>query len=283
MMINGLTFSDDWVAYILEIRASDEHHVYARVYWMYWPYELPLGTIDGKQKFQGRQPYHGANELIASNHMDIIDVVSVTEPVTVRHWNESDDEEIQDGFYWRQAYDCRNSELLSVELICRCQTPANPDRTLIGFYEQLGTDKPHRTEGSVAREEISEEATHPQSPADAEQRETQPTTDDCSRETQKNFYVKNGIRETLHKTIILTSGSIPSSSTTTALVKGPAKRSRKTNIADFKPYIGLFEASVKMQNGPTAWEINDLRDNVIGSDRTWTENARCLLCGAIID
>lgn len=60
--------NDDWVARILEIRASDEHHVYARVYWMYWPDELPQGTIDGKKVVQGRQPYHGQNELIASNH-----------------------------------------------------------------------------------------------------------------------------------------------------------------------------------------------------------------------
>ena len=59
---------DDWVARILEIRASDEHHVYARVYWMYWPDELPQGTHDGKKTVQGRQPYHGMNELIASNH-----------------------------------------------------------------------------------------------------------------------------------------------------------------------------------------------------------------------
>jgi hypothetical protein len=59
---------DDWVARILEIRASDEHHVYARVYWMYWPDELPAGTQDGKKLVQGRQPYHGLNELIASNH-----------------------------------------------------------------------------------------------------------------------------------------------------------------------------------------------------------------------
>lgn len=59
---------DDWVARILEIRASDEHHVYARVYWMYWPDELPHGTHDGKKTVQGRQQYHGANELIASNH-----------------------------------------------------------------------------------------------------------------------------------------------------------------------------------------------------------------------
>lgn len=61
---------DDWVARILEIRASDEHHVYARVYWMYWPDELPQGSHDGKRTVHGRQPYHGANELIASNHSE---------------------------------------------------------------------------------------------------------------------------------------------------------------------------------------------------------------------
>ena len=60
--------NDDWVARILEIRASDEHHVYARVCWMYWPDELPQGTHAGKKAVQGRQPYHGINELVASNH-----------------------------------------------------------------------------------------------------------------------------------------------------------------------------------------------------------------------
>ena len=59
---------DDWVARILEIRASDEHHVYARVYWMYWPDELPVGTQEGRRTVHGRQSYHGQNELIASNH-----------------------------------------------------------------------------------------------------------------------------------------------------------------------------------------------------------------------
>ncbi|RYC79921.1 hypothetical protein BFJ63_vAg17195 [Fusarium oxysporum f. sp. narcissi] len=57
-----------WVAFILEIRASDDDHVYARVYWMYWPEDLPRGTHDGNKKVQSRQPYHGANEVIASNH-----------------------------------------------------------------------------------------------------------------------------------------------------------------------------------------------------------------------
>lgn len=59
----------EWVARILEIRASDEHHVYARIYWMYYPDELWETTRDANgQLVKGRQPYHGQNELIASNH-----------------------------------------------------------------------------------------------------------------------------------------------------------------------------------------------------------------------
>jgi hypothetical protein len=102
---------DDWVARILEIRASDEHHVYARVYWMYWPDELPQGTHDGRKTVQSRQQYHGMNELIASNHMDIINVVSVTSQAQVKQWYEENDEEIQNALYWRQAFDVRTYEL----------------------------------------------------------------------------------------------------------------------------------------------------------------------------
>ena len=45
---------DNWVAHILEIRASNAHHVYTRVYWIYWPDKLPQGTYDGKKTVQGR-------------------------------------------------------------------------------------------------------------------------------------------------------------------------------------------------------------------------------------
>ena len=67
---------DDWVARILEIRASDEHHVYARVNWMYSPDELPPHTLDGRKNVQGRQSYHGQNELIASNHSTCLSFLS---------------------------------------------------------------------------------------------------------------------------------------------------------------------------------------------------------------
>ncbi|KAJ4296106.1 hypothetical protein N0V88_004808 [Collariella sp. IMI 366227] len=169
---------DDWVARILEIRASDEHHVYARVYWMYWPDELLPGTHDGKKIVQGRQPYHGMNELIASNHMDIINVVSVTSQATVKQWYEENDEEVLNALYWRQAYDVRANELSSVELVCSCNTPGNPDKMLIGCseetckkwmheqcilddalratYKRLGTDKPHLAPVTAKIEEEEE-------------------------------------------------------------------------------------------------------------------------------
>jgi hypothetical protein len=60
--------TDHWVARILEIRALDGQNVFARVFWMYWPDELPAGTIGGRKSVKGRQPYHGEHELIASNH-----------------------------------------------------------------------------------------------------------------------------------------------------------------------------------------------------------------------
>jgi hypothetical protein len=38
-------------------------------------------------------------------------VVSVTMQATVNQWIESDDEDDQTAFYWRQAFDVRNSQL----------------------------------------------------------------------------------------------------------------------------------------------------------------------------
>ncbi len=106
-----------WVAQILEIRALDERHVYARVCWMYSPDELPAG----------RRPYYGKNEIIVSNHrmwatiateafalthaVDIINVLSIVHRAKVSQWIEADDEEIPDGLYWRQAFDCGTSQL----------------------------------------------------------------------------------------------------------------------------------------------------------------------------
>ena len=84
-----------WPAKILEIRALDQAHVYARVYWLYWPDDLP----------SGRENFHGESEVIASNHMDVIDVTTVSEKIQVLHYLESDNiAPPAKGYYWRQTF-----------------------------------------------------------------------------------------------------------------------------------------------------------------------------------
>jgi len=91
-----------WVARVLEIRAVDEAHVYLRVYWLYWPEELP----------GGRQQYHGQKELVASNHMDIIDAMTVSGRAHVKHWMELDEDEELPELYWRQKFDYPSRTLM---------------------------------------------------------------------------------------------------------------------------------------------------------------------------
>ncbi|KAM0540029.1 hypothetical protein ACHAO7_011596 [Fusarium culmorum] len=294
--------SNEWVARILEIRASDEHRVYARVYWMYWPDELPPGTIDRKKTVKGRQPYHGTNELIASNHMDIINVVSVTAPATVNQWIESDDDEIEPALYWRQAYNYITSQLSDNMQMRNSHEPRQEaiecpssecgqwmhhecltHDVLMQVYQRLGTDKPHRTEGAVLNEENAEEAIHPQSPADAEEKEIQPTIDVRSGGTQGNIHVKEVVRETVLEPKSSTPKPTPSKYIIATSAKRLAKNGRKKKAKDYKPYAGLYDADFNMQEGPAAWEIRDLRENVTGGERSWTEKAYCLICSTGIE
>lgn len=88
----------NWIAKILEIRAHAPTHVFLRVYWAYRPEDLP----------EGRQPYHGKDELVVSNHMDIIEALTVTDSAEVSHWEDSPDESKwpkPDELFWRQSFD----------------------------------------------------------------------------------------------------------------------------------------------------------------------------------
>jgi hypothetical protein len=154
---------------------------------------------------------------------------------------------------------------------------------LMQVYERLGTDKPRRTEGAILNKEKAEEATCPLSPTDAEEKETQLTIDVRSGETQDNVHVKEVVRERPLETKNSTPRPTPSKSITAAPAKGSAKNGRKKKTGDYKPYAGLFEANLKMQEGPTAWEIRDLRENVTDGEKSWTEKAYCLICGAGIE
>jgi len=122
-----------WVARILEFRAKSASQVYARSYWLYWPDDLPNCQNKNESKSSGRRPYHGKHELIASNHMDVIDVTTFAGKASVRHWVEEDDNDpAQSDLYWRQTFDHRSGQLSEVRHHCICKSPYNPDKLLVG-------------------------------------------------------------------------------------------------------------------------------------------------------
>ncbi|KAG6042693.1 hypothetical protein E4U17_001270 [Claviceps sp. LM77 group G4] len=314
-----LQSTDYWVARILEVRASDELHVYARVYWMYSPDELPAGTSDGRKTIAGRQPYHGQNELLASNHMDVINVVSVAMKATVHHWIESDDDEVQDALYWRQAFNCRTSQVSSVVLTCKCKTPANPDKTLVGctnlkcgnwlhyecmlhdalmrVYERLGIDKPHKSEKkedpAVKLEHMQENETEiempqqPLTPTETKEQEHTPSVMTfeglkVDSDAVRPAKARKGTPKARTQTPTPTPGP-PNLPSQRNIKSTSTKKSRGKKGRTERPYEGLFEAKLRMTEGPMAWDITDLRPNIQGGDRKWTERAACLVCKHLID
>ncbi|KAI8710814.1 BAH domain-containing protein [Fusarium sp. LHS14.1] len=96
----------DWVAYILEIRAADPYHVFARVYWMYWPEDIPKRVMQRSTRIRGPEIFHQSHELIASNHMDIIDVMSVNGLETVKPVSNSRRTTRRSQLFWKESFDC---------------------------------------------------------------------------------------------------------------------------------------------------------------------------------
>ncbi|KAF2261859.1 hypothetical protein CC78DRAFT_521136 [Lojkania enalia] len=115
-----------WVAKVLHVRAHDPSHVFLLVAWMYRPEDLP----------NGRKPYHGNYELIASNDLQIIDAMTVEEKAPVVYWDEHDDEnESLDPrtLFWRQTIDVQRSRPLLSKLRTHCidNKPCNPDQVTV--------------------------------------------------------------------------------------------------------------------------------------------------------
>ncbi|KAF2001214.1 hypothetical protein P154DRAFT_521930 [Amniculicola lignicola CBS 123094] len=116
----------DWVGKVLEVRGEDMYNVFVRVVWFYRPEDLP----------GGRQPYHGENELIASNETAIIEAATVQGRVVVNHWVEQDNrsERLYDSdLFWRQTYDVTDKKrgLSKLPRHCVDDMPCNPDDGLV--------------------------------------------------------------------------------------------------------------------------------------------------------
>lgn len=111
--------TDFWVARILQVRAKNAQHVYALVAWLYWPTEIPIPTVKSADLLNaksGKRKYHGANELVASNYLEVLDVLSFAGKADVFYWDEEDENVTgTQQLFWRQTY-CRQTQELSVRI-----------------------------------------------------------------------------------------------------------------------------------------------------------------------
>jgi hypothetical protein len=121
-------------AKVLEVRALDPEHVYVRLSWLDRPEDLE----------DGRRDYHGKNELVPTNQMDIIDAMAIDGGLQVKHWDETaDDDETsmpkEDEYFWRQTFDFANTKTFSVWQEPRsCEAKRhNIDKELTGFTKVL--------------------------------------------------------------------------------------------------------------------------------------------------
>lgn len=120
---DAIDTSAQWKAIVLECRAMDPEHVYILVAWLNRPEDLD----------SGRKPYHGRNELIPSNHLDIIDAMSVNGKLDLTQWSENSDEIPEpDQYFWRQTYDAAYTKTYSeLEHFCIEDAPHNPDDMIV--------------------------------------------------------------------------------------------------------------------------------------------------------
>lgn len=133
------TWREYWVGRLLEVRAADAAHVWVRVFWMYWPDEIPenavyAGEAGGKDGNKGRE-FYGYGELVASNHMDVVDATTIAGRAEVEQWMEEEEGEemvFEDKLYWRQKFDYP-SKTLSV------RSPPAPRPLSLGLTRLPGT------------------------------------------------------------------------------------------------------------------------------------------------
>jgi hypothetical protein len=224
---------DLWVARVMECRAENPSSVWIRVMYLYWPHELPEHL---------KRPYYGQREMIASNHMEIIDAQCVDDKAEVVFVSETDENSTPSStLYWRQYFDflenkvsvSKNSHSTTqltrqppLRRDCTCNKPHNPDLLLIRCLSDSCKKWLH--EDCLAQ-------------------------DACRKQWDRmkaadKFQVPTGEDES---TIKLTSAAAPAESSHVAKPKGAKKgrgrRKSKANTGDKKeePWQGILEGFVE--------------------------------------
>ncbi len=227
----------------------------------------------------------------------------------------------------------------SVDLVCSCNTPGNPDKMLIGCttesckkwmhehcvleealratYKRLGTDRPHVAAVTAKKEEDADEGKRPLSPSEtgadgstehsidvkaegapadavhvstkdngtkstpaaaADDEDAQAAPEDSLPVRSAKTRDASEATDTPGKSAAAGSKATPGRKPGRPRKKGPEANGGGGDGA--RPWEGLFEATLKTADiGPPTIEFRDLREGIVGGEKTWTERVKCLLCG----
>ena len=262
-----------WVAKVLEVRAKDNQHVYLRVFWLYWPDELP----------NGRQPYHGANEFIMSNAMDIVDAMTVAAPAEVTQWDEEKDEQEDLGQrFFRQFLDIKKlggpkgSELSAIRQHCICHKYYNPDKTMYKCPDdECGTWNHEECLIEAILDKTYMRLVEESGPAaNGTEATVLSTVKDAVTKTLFPAEKLKDLRE-------LQKSSSPHKPQV-ATPKSTSKSKKKLNGAN--RWQGMFNAKIINGDETLGKGVKVTITDERGQDpETWTEDVECLKCGNIFD
>ncbi len=165
---------------------------------------------------------------------------------------------------------------------------------LLNTFKRLGTDKPHKPAPIKEEQEGGDGPKRPLSPSESGAAQTaQQSIDVKPEEKQTTIKLadveKNGggggggsgaagggtgaVKAEDSMTV-----AVASSGTTESKKRGRPRKSEPNDPGTAKPYEGLFEAIIKNDVSPPVFEIKDLRENVTGGEKEWTESINCLAC-----
>jgi len=145
-------------------------------------------------------------------------------------------------------------------------------------FARLGTDKPHKSpRGKIGDFENG-------------QRPLSPSETGAAQTAQQSIDVKPDDQNTIKLADVDGAGGTPKLDNRTVPVvvarsdskrKGRPRKSDANGLASTKLYEGLFSAIVN-DSTPPLIEIRDLRENITGGEKMWTEPIHCLLCNSAI-
>lgn len=244
---------------VLEVRAANSSEVWLRVFWLYWPEELP----------KGRRKYHGSQELIMSNHMELVDAKSVTSRAEINHWDEKVEDQDVGQRFWRQFYDVQlagsKSEGLSTNRRhCLCEEYYNPDKTMLKC--------PNRKCGIWNHQECLEQAILKQTYGQLVGDQNPETEIAKGSPASKVTLLKSGEWADSREQ----NGRTPKGKIAKA---GPIKKSTKQPSA----WEGLLKADITMGERGAPGAFVTITDDRAQDPEIWTESIQCLKCGTPID